>query len=215
MSITSILDQNKLCWLGHVMRMGDDTIPKRMLYGRLACGSSKQGNHLAYFKSGRKALRSCNLYYPHLEDNTSRRTEWPRIIKSGVLKTDEDYRYGLKVKYMQCSMLRHANQLLHCNISPALPFFSLTFFLPLSFLVFFPFYCIFFVYPLFSIYPLFIHYWLLFYIHILFYRTLFNRGHCAQHGRPQWHTVVKWKSTALKERVWLTLASLTSLKSIP
>ena len=109
MSITSILDQNKLRWVGHVMRMGEDRIPKRMLYGRLACGSSKQGNHLTYFNSVRKALRSCNLYCPNLEENTSKRTEWRRKIKSGVLKADEDYRNGLKVKYMQSSMLRHTN----------------------------------------------------------------------------------------------------------
>ena len=109
MSITSILGQNKLRWVGHVMRMGDDRIPKRMLYSRLACGSSKQGNHLTYFNSVRKTLRSCGLYDLHLEDHTGDRNEWRRRIKSGVLKADEEYRKGLEVKYILSSSLRHAN----------------------------------------------------------------------------------------------------------
>jgi len=30
------LKQRRLCWLGHVVRMDDDRIPKELLYGELA-----------------------------------------------------------------------------------------------------------------------------------------------------------------------------------
>ena len=101
MSINSMLDLNKLRWVGHVTRMEDHRIPKRMLYGRLARGSSQQGNHLTYINSVRKTLRACDLYDLPLEVKTCNRTGWRRIVKAGIFKADEDYRSLLEERYIR------------------------------------------------------------------------------------------------------------------
>ena len=106
MSINSILDQNKLRWVGHVMRMDDCRIPKRMLYGRLAHGSAQRGNHLTYINSVRKTLRACDMYDLHLEAITCNRNEWRHRVKVGISKADEDYRSLLEERYIRNSANR-------------------------------------------------------------------------------------------------------------
>ena len=101
MSINSMLDQNKLRWVGHVTRMDDFRIPKRMLYGRLARGSSHRGNHLTYINSVRKTLKACDLYDLPLEAKTCNRNDWRHSIKAGISKADEDYRSFMKDRYMR------------------------------------------------------------------------------------------------------------------
>ena len=101
MSINSMLDQNKLRWVGHVTRMDDFRIPKRMLYGRLARGSSHRGNHLTYINSVRKTLKACDLYDLPLEAKTCNRNDWRRSVKAGIFKADEDYRTLLAERYIR------------------------------------------------------------------------------------------------------------------
>ena len=79
----------------------DDRIPKKMLYGRLARGSSQRGNHLTYINSVRQTLRACDLYDLHLEAKTCNRNDWRRSVKVGITKADEDYRSLLKERYLR------------------------------------------------------------------------------------------------------------------
>ena len=109
-SVTSMLDLNKLRWTGHVVRMGEHRIPKRMLYGRLIAGTSRQGNHLSYMNSLRKTLRACDLYDVCLEDAASDRNAWRQAIKTGINKAEENVLLRLKDTYMRNSARRHDHQ---------------------------------------------------------------------------------------------------------
>ena len=44
-SVQCLLDRSRLRWTGHIIRMEDSRIPKALLYGRLATGVSRNGNH--------------------------------------------------------------------------------------------------------------------------------------------------------------------------
>merc|ERR1712121_617790 len=101
MSIYSMLGQNKLRWVGHVTRIDDHRIPKRMLSGRLARGSSQRGNHLTYINSVRQILRACDLYDLPLEAKTCNRNDWRRSIKAGISKADEDYCSLMEERYLR------------------------------------------------------------------------------------------------------------------
>ena len=107
LSITSMLHQNKLRWIGHVIRMDEDRIPKRMLYGRLALGSSKRGNHLTYINGVKNTLRSCTMHNTHLEEQASNRSQWRNQVKIGVLKAEEDYRSELLARYTRKKVNRN------------------------------------------------------------------------------------------------------------
>ena len=109
MGITSMLDQNKLRWVGHVMRMGNYRIPKRMLYGRLARGSSVRGNHLTYINSVRQTLRACDMYDLHLEAKACNRNDWRRNVKAVIIKADEGYRSLLEGRYIRYRANRQAS----------------------------------------------------------------------------------------------------------
>ena len=50
-SLESMIDKAKLRWTGHVTRMDSHRIPKALLYGRLATGTPKRGNHSTYSNS--------------------------------------------------------------------------------------------------------------------------------------------------------------------
>ena len=108
-SVTSLLDLNKLRWTGHVIRMEDNRIPKRMLYGRLAYGAGRQGNYITYMNGLRKTLKACNICNDkNLENLASDRNVWRRAIKNGVQKAEEDYRAVLREKYLHSREIRHA-----------------------------------------------------------------------------------------------------------
>ena len=42
--------QRRLCWLGHILRMNDERIPKSMLYSKLVDGRRKRGRPTLSFK---------------------------------------------------------------------------------------------------------------------------------------------------------------------
>ena len=109
MSIPSMLAQNKLRWVGHVIRMSEERIPKKLLYGRLAVGSAKQGNFKTYINSVKETLRSCGMYDSDLEQHTVDRNTWRQETKNGVLRADENYRSSLREKYEYDRAKRMAN----------------------------------------------------------------------------------------------------------
>ena len=49
-SLTSIIRQQRLRWLGHVTRMDDNRIPKHILFGQLVEGTRRRGRPLLRYK---------------------------------------------------------------------------------------------------------------------------------------------------------------------
>ena len=56
-----------LRWTGHVVRMDDDRIPKKLLYGRLASGRGSKGNHSSYRNQVRRILQAGGITPANLE----------------------------------------------------------------------------------------------------------------------------------------------------
>jgi exonuclease III len=89
-SLQSMLEKAKLRWTGHVIRMDNGRIPKALLYGRLATGVPRRGNHNTYSNSVKRTLRACDLDYTCLEELASERDDWRDTLKEGILKAEGD-----------------------------------------------------------------------------------------------------------------------------
>ena len=99
-SLQSMIDKAKLRWTGHVVRMDKHRIPKALLYGRLATGTPRQGNHSTYLNSVKRTLKACGLDHTPLEELASDRVDWRLKVQDGVRKAadKEDRTQGLKDK---------------------------------------------------------------------------------------------------------------------
>lgn len=73
-SMYAILKQSRLRWLGHVIRMEDDRIPKDLLYGELAKGSRAAGrSDLRYKDVCKRDLKAMNIDLSTWEETAMKR----------------------------------------------------------------------------------------------------------------------------------------------
>ena len=79
-----IIDGARLRWAGHVVRMDNTRIPKALLYGRLAEGTSKRGNHSTYLNKLRSTLKACKIDTNSFEFLSRDRVVWKRTCKAGT-----------------------------------------------------------------------------------------------------------------------------------
>ena len=84
-----MIDTAKLRWTGHVVRMNNDRIPKALLYGRLATGRPKRGNHNTYLNSVKSTLRACKINATQLEGLASDRNNWRVKSKEVVIRAEK------------------------------------------------------------------------------------------------------------------------------
>jgi hypothetical protein len=89
-STQSMVESAILRWTGHVTRMGDDRIPKKLLYGRLKDGRSSRGNHATYLNQVRSILRAGGIKPDQLENLAENRTNWRGTYKAGIAKAEEN-----------------------------------------------------------------------------------------------------------------------------
>lgn len=84
-SAETICSQNHLRWLGHVIRMSDERLPKQFLIGELFQGSRTVGRQRKRFKDQASGvLRSCHISPGQLEALTSDRRKWCSACKKGL-----------------------------------------------------------------------------------------------------------------------------------
>nr|VZI48144.1 unnamed protein product [Spirometra erinaceieuropaei] len=85
LSIYSTLKQMQLRWSGHLMRMDDERLPKRLFYGDVATGSRRQGGQIRRYKDTLKSsLKRLHINPTNWEDLARDRPIWRRTVKTGA-----------------------------------------------------------------------------------------------------------------------------------
>ena len=91
-SIEVIILKSRFRWVGHVIRMEDNKLPKRLMFGELTSWKRKQGMPLKRFKDCVKASISQTEITPkELEPRAHDRTGW-RALTRHTMDTIEDRR---------------------------------------------------------------------------------------------------------------------------
>ena len=101
-SIQTLLRKNKIRWAGHVTRMGDDRIPKRLLYGQLKEGKRSVGRQKKRYKDTLKeSLKDFGIEPSSWEKKASDRTTWRRLTTQGAKSYERKRLDEAKIKRAQ------------------------------------------------------------------------------------------------------------------
>nr|VZI28950.1 unnamed protein product [Spirometra erinaceieuropaei] len=85
LSIYSMLRQMQLRWSGHLVRMDDERLPKRLFYGDVATGSRRQGGPIRRYKDTLKSsLKLLQINPTNWEELACDHPAWRRTVKTGA-----------------------------------------------------------------------------------------------------------------------------------
>ena len=88
--IEAFLIANQLRWAGHVARMDDQRIPKRLLYGQLSSGTRAVGAPIKRYKDQLKAnLEKNGLSSKRFAELTEDRNEWRRQCHEACVRFEQ------------------------------------------------------------------------------------------------------------------------------
>ena len=88
-SIFTMLRKTQLRWAGHVVRMPDERLPKRILYGELLTGARSHGGQKKGFKDTLKAsLKDFGIDHNSWETTAQNRAAWRGVINKGAAAHD-------------------------------------------------------------------------------------------------------------------------------
>ena len=83
-SIEAIIIRHQLRWAGHVVRMPDSRLPKKIMYSELRNGQRNQGGQFKRFKDVLKAnLKKCLINTNDWENTAMDRPAWQQNIYRG------------------------------------------------------------------------------------------------------------------------------------
>nr|VZI16279.1 unnamed protein product [Spirometra erinaceieuropaei] len=85
LSIYATLRQILLSWSGHLVRMDDERLPKRLFYGDVATGSRRQGGQIRRYKGTLKSsLKRLQINPTNWEELALDRLTWRGTVKTGA-----------------------------------------------------------------------------------------------------------------------------------
>nr|VZI27137.1 unnamed protein product [Spirometra erinaceieuropaei] len=80
-----MLKQMQLRWSGHLVRMDDERLPKRLFYGDVATDSRRQGGPILRYKDTLKSsLKLLQINPTNCEELARDRPTWRRTVKTGA-----------------------------------------------------------------------------------------------------------------------------------
>ena len=98
-SIYTILMQSQTRWAGHVSRMADCRIPKRLFYGELHSGKRSQGGQKKRFKDTLKnSMKSFGIDVDNWEHVAQDRSAWRTLLRHGSSTCEADRTARLEQK---------------------------------------------------------------------------------------------------------------------
>nr|VZI50548.1 unnamed protein product [Spirometra erinaceieuropaei] len=99
LSIYCMPRQMQLRWSGHLVRMDDERLPKRLFYGDVATGSRRQGGQIRRYKDTLKSsLKRLQIKPTNWEELARDRPTWRRTVKTGVAIYEANRIAAAKVK---------------------------------------------------------------------------------------------------------------------
>ncbi|XP_035658037.1 uncharacterized protein LOC118403431 [Branchiostoma floridae] len=108
-SIYTMLMQSQLRWSGHLVRMPDHRLPKKLFYGELEEGARLRGGQKKRYKDSLKAsLKAFDLKTDSWEHLASDRPQWRRAVQKGAV-TYEGTRRATAQQKRQARKERAAN----------------------------------------------------------------------------------------------------------
>ena len=95
----TLLKQQHLHWLGHVVRMADSRIPKDLLYGELVQGKCPRGRPQLQYKDICKwYLKALGMDLNRWETLASERSAWRQAVHHGLSHFEETLVQQAKAK---------------------------------------------------------------------------------------------------------------------
>nr|VZI36767.1 unnamed protein product [Spirometra erinaceieuropaei] len=99
LSIYTMVRQMQLRWSGHLVRMDDERLPKRLFYGDVATGSRCQGGQIRRYKDTLKSsLKRLQINPTNWEELARDRLTWRRTVKTGAAIYEANRIAAAKVK---------------------------------------------------------------------------------------------------------------------
>ena len=102
LGVEALIIKAQLRWVGHVVRMDDSRLPKKVFFSELSQGSRNQGGPAKRFKDSLKAsLRNCGIPILGWEALAADRDAWRLAVHKGIQNFEEARLEGLDLKRQQ------------------------------------------------------------------------------------------------------------------